>query len=287
MPLLGAHMSIAGGVDLAVLRGAEVGCEVIQIFDKSSNQWRAKPLAADEIERFRRFQVEKRVPVAAAHACYLINLASPAEPLWRKSIAAFGEEIDRCDALGVPNLVLHPGSHTGSGEEAGIRRIAQALNRLFAARPGQRVRVLLENSAGMGSSIGHRFEHLRAILDRLDRADRAGVCFDTCHAFAAGYDIRTRGSYERVMKEFDATVSIGQIRLFHLNDCKQPLGCRVDRHEHIGKGHLGKEAFRCLLADPRLRAVPMVLETPKGEDSAEDRANLRALRLLRSRRNLQ
>ena len=280
MRILGAHMSIAGGVDLAVARGAEVGCQTIQIFTKSSNQWRAKPLEAEEVLRFKEALVQQKIAPAVAHDCYLINLASPDDALYEKSMASFGEELDRCEMLGVPYLVTHPGSHVGSGEDAGIARIAGALNRLLRDRPGQRVKVLLETTAGQGSSVGHKFEHLRAILDRLDAPDRAGVCIDTCHVFAAGYDLRTEKSYHEVMDSFDRIVGIDAVRAFHLNDCKKDLGCRVDRHEQIGAGFLGADAFRWLLNDPRFGDVPMILETPKGPDCAEDRVNLALLRSL-------
>jgi deoxyribonuclease-4 len=276
--ILGAHMSIEGGVDQAVARGAAVGCDAIQVFTKNSNQWRAKKLGEDEIQRFRAAQIEKGISPVVAHDSYLINLASPDEALYARSMAAFGDELDRCDALGIPYLVTHPGSHVGSGEEAGLSRISAALNRLFAERPAQRVTVLLETTAGQGHSVGHRFEHLREIVDHVALRDRVAVCIDTCHIFAAGYDLRTREGYQAVMKEFDGIVGLDLVRAFHLNDCKKDLGCRVDRHEHIGKGFLGLEAFRSLMNDPRFEGIPMLLETPKGKDCAEDRENLAVLR---------
>jgi deoxyribonuclease-4 len=280
MKILGAHMSIAGGVDLAVGRGADVGCDAIQIFTKSSNQWKAKPLAPEEVLRFKAGLVERKIAPAVAHDCYLINLASPDDTLYEKSIASFGEELDRCEILGVPYLVTHPGSHVGSGEEAGIARIAGALDRLLRDRPGQRVKVLLETTAGQGSSVGHKFEHLRAILDRLVSPERVGVCIDTCHVFAAGYDLRTEKGYHEVMTSFDRIVGLDRVRAFHLNDCKKDLGCRVDRHEQIGAGYLGADAFKWLMNDSRFDDVPMILETPKGADCAEDRVNLALLRSL-------
>ncbi|HZI94933.1 MAG TPA: deoxyribonuclease IV [Patescibacteria group bacterium] len=280
MKILGAHMSIAGGVDLAVGRGADVGCDAIQIFTKSSNQWKAKPLAPEEVLRFKTGLVERKIAPAVAHDCYLINMASPDDALYEKSIASFGEELDRCEILGVPYLVTHPGSHVGSGEEAGIARIAGALDRLLRDRPGQRVKVLLETTAGQGSSVGHKFEHLRAILDRLVSPERVGVCIDTCHVFAAGYDLRTEKGYHEVMTSFDRIVGLDRVRAFHLNDCKKDLGCRVDRHEQIGAGYLGADAFKWLMNDSRFDDVPMILETPKGADCAEDRVNLALLRSL-------
>jgi len=276
--LLGAHMSIAGGVHLAVERAGSAGCDALQVFTKSSNQWKAKPLSAADAALFREKQIEHGVSPAFAHNSYLINLASPDAALRTRSIAAFTEEIDRCDALGLPYLIAHPGAHMGAGEEAGIDRIAGALNEIFASRLPSRVRVLLETTAGMGSSVGHRFEHLREIIRRLDEPGRAGVCLDTCHVFAAGYDISTEKGYHAVMAECERVLGLQWIRAFHLNDSKKGLGCRLDRHEHIGKGGLGITAFWCLLNDPRFDGAPMVLETPKGDDVAEDKANLKALR---------
>ncbi|HET9482137.1 MAG TPA: deoxyribonuclease IV [Candidatus Polarisedimenticolia bacterium] len=280
MKILGAHMSIAGGPDLAIRRGAQTGCDAIQMFTKSSNQWRARPLAGDEIDRFRVARLETGIAPVVAHDCYLINLASPDDALYRRSIDSFGEELDRCEALDIPFLVAHPGAHVGAGEDFAIDRIASAVNGLLRSRPGHRVKVLLETTAGQGTSVGHRFEHLRAILDRLESADRAGVCLDTCHVFAAGYDLRTRKSYDAVMAEFDRIVGLEKIQAFHLNDCKKDLGCRVDRHEHLGRGFLGEDAFRWLMRDPRFDGIPMLLETPKGPDGAEDLVNLALLRRL-------
>lgn len=271
-------MSIAGGVDRAVERGASAGCDAIQIFTKSSNQWRAKPLDDDEVQRFRVGQIEQGVSPVVAHDSYLINLASPDPALYERSIASFGDELDRCERLGMPALVAHPGSHVGSGEEAGIERVAAALNRLLRQRPGQRVKVLLETTAGQGHSLGHRFEHLREILNRLEAPERGGVCFDTCHVFAAGYDLRSEASYHAVMREMDRVIGLSRVGAFHLNDSKKDIGCRVDRHEHIGAGYLGLDAFRWLMNDARFDGIPMFLETPKGEDLAEDRVNLATLR---------
>jgi len=280
MKILGAHMSIAGGVDRAIERGAMAGCDAIQMFNKSSNQWRAKPLDDAEVARFRAAMNETGIAPVVSHGCYLINLASPDDALYERSIESFGGEMDRCERLGIPYLVTHPGSHVGSGEAAGIRRIARALTRLLRERPRARLRVLLETTAGQGSSIGHRFEELAEIIGRVDSPDRLGVCVDTCHVFAAGYDLRTRKSYAAVMSELDRAVGLGRVAAFHLNDCKKDLGCRVDRHEHIGKGFLGVDAFRWLMNDPRFDGVPMLLETPKGPDLAEDKVNLALLRSL-------
>ncbi len=283
MKILGAHMSIAGGMGRAVERGADVGCDAIQVFTKSSNQWRARPLSDEEILEFKRLRDETGISPVVAHASYLINLASPDKDLYERSTSAFGEEVDRCETLGIPSLVAHPGSHMGAGEKAGIARVARALNRILRARRRRHVQVLLETTAGQGDSVGHRFEHLREIMGGLESPDRVGVCLDTCHVFAAGYDLRTRRSYHAVMEEFDKIVGLERIRAFHLNDCKKELGCRVDRHEHIGKGFLGLDAFRWLMNDPRFDGIPMLLETPKGKDYAEDRVNLAVLRSLARR----
>jgi deoxyribonuclease-4 len=273
-------MSIAGGVDRALVRGAEVGCDAIQMFNKSSNQWRAKPLTSEEIGRFRSLQIETGISPVISHGSYLVNLASPDASMYRKSIHAFGEEIDRCEALGIPYLVTHPGSHMGAGEEEGLARVTAALDELLEARPSGHVSILLETTAGQGDNVGHRFEHLQTILGASRHPGRLGVCVDTCHIFAAGYDLRTPAGYDSVMGELDRTVGLSRVAAFHLNDCKKDLGCRVDRHEHIGKGKLGIEAFRCLMNDARFEGVPMLLETPKGEDCAEDRVNLALLRSL-------
>lgn len=277
---LGAHMSIAGGVDLAVERAAKAGCDALQIFTRNSNQWKARPLAAAEIERFGGLLRERGIFPVVAHGSYLINLASPDPALYGKSSAALGEEIDRCAALEIPYLVTHPGSHMGSGEAEGIARIVSALDRLLDDRPDVRVQVLLETTAGQGQCVGHRFEHLRDILGGVRHAGRVGVCIDTCHIFAAGYDLRTAQGYSEVMASFDEIVGLGSVRAFHLNDCKKDLGCRVDRHEHIGKGFLGAEAFGHLLNDDRFDGLPMLLETPKGPDLKEDIENLAVLRSL-------
>jgi len=275
---VGAHMSIAGGVDRAVPIGHRAGCDVLQIFTKSSNQWAARPLREEEIASFHAAQKELGVPVVAAHDSYLINLASPDEALFGKSIEAFRIEMERCERLGIPYLIFHPGSHVGSGEAAAFRRIASALDELHAATRGYRLMVLLENAAGQGSNVGHRLEHLAEIISLARDPERLGICFDTCHAHAAGYELRNERDYGEVMRRLDATVGLERLRAFHLNDCRMDLGCRRDRHWHIGCGFLGLEPFRLLMNDPRLDGLPGFLETPKGEDCAEDVVNLATLR---------
>ena len=279
--LLGAHMSIAGGIDLAPMRGQEVGCQTIQLFTKSSNQWRARPLPPDEIERYQANLRAAGIAPAVAHDSYLINLASTDPELQRKSAAAFLEELGRAEALGIPYLVTHPGAHMGAGEESGLRQVANSLRELLKQTKGYRVQVVIETTAGQGTSLGHRFEQIAALLDQIGLPERTGVCLDTCHVFAAGYDIRTPKGYAEVLDSFNTLVGISHLRVIHLNDSKKELGCRVDRHEHIGNGAIGLEAFRCLVNDPRLRGVPMILETPKDDDFVSaDRRNLATLHRL-------
>lgn len=277
--LLGAHMSISGGVDLAPLRGREVGCRTIQLFTKSSNQWRARSLPPDEIDRFRiNLQTAAIAPVMA-HGAYLINLASTDAALHQKSMAACLEELERAEALGIPYLVIHPGAHMGAGEEAGLRQVANSLQELLKRTDGYQARVVLETTAGQGTTLGYRFEQIALLLDQIGLAERTGVCLDTCHLFAAGYDIRTPDGYDSVLRLFDQVVGISSIKVIHLNDSKKELGCRVDRHEHIGKGAIGLQAFRCLMTDSRLSGIPMIIETPKDDDFiTADRRNLKTLR---------
>jgi deoxyribonuclease-4 len=257
-----------------------VQCRTIQIFLKSSNQWKAKPLTEEDKILFQEAQKTSGIHPVVAHDSYLINLASPDSGLYEKSLAAFIEEMERANFLGVPYLVLHPGAHVGSGVEAGIARIAAALNQAFA-RVDSPVTILLENTAGQGSGLGYRFEELASIMEKIKEDGRVGICLDTCHAFAAGYDIRTKESYASVMREFDRLIGIKKIRAFHVNDSKKELGSRVDRHAHIGQGFIGLEGFRCLINDKRFMKIPKILETPKGPDLAEDRINLATLRSLK------
>ncbi len=277
--LVGAHMSIAGGIHRAFQRGEEAGCRTIQIFLKNSNQWRGKLLRPEDRELYFHAQASTGIHPVVAHNSYLINLASPDRMLYEKSVAAFVDEMRRADFLGVSCVILHPGAHMGQGEKQGIARVADALNRAMD-QVGPPVRVLLENTAGQGTCLGHSFEQLALILERARYPDRVGVCLDTCHAFAAGYDMRTGEGYERTLRDFDRLLGIKRIGAVHTNDCLKGLGCRVDRHTHIGKGFIGIEAFRCLVNDRRLDHVPKILETPKGEDFRLDRMNLATLRRL-------
>lgn len=282
-PLLGAHMSIAGGVDKALLLGKKVACEAIQIFTKSSRQWAAKPYTQEEITGFVRNQKETGITTVVAHDSYLLNLGSPDEALRKKSVLGFIEELERCESLSVPYLISHPGAHMGAGEEIGMKTISRSLNDIHTACPGYRVKVALEITAGQGSCLGYRFEQIGRMIEGVKENDRVGVGFDTAHAFASGYDIRTREGYEKTFFEFDQAIGLERLAAFHLNDSKRELNSRVDRHEHIGKGLLGTRAFRLLLNDSRFRGLPMCLETPKGPDLKEDKINLKLLRSLLAR----
>lgn len=279
-PLLGAHMSIAGGVDKSLLLGKTVDCDAIQIFTKSSRQWAAKPYTKEEIELFDLNRKATGIVTVIAHDSYLLNLGSPDSSLRGRSIAAFIDELERCEVLGVSNLVAHPGAHVGAGENEGIKIIVRSLDEVHKACPGYNAKVTLEITAGQGSNVGYRFEQIGNIIDATRESDRLRVCFDTEHAFAAGYDIRTEEGYERTFEEFDREIGIDRLAAFHLNDSKREFNSRVDRHEHIGKGHIGVEAFRLLVNDKRFWGLPMCLETPKGPDLAEDRDNLTLLRSL-------
>ena len=289
MPFLGAHLSIAGGLPRAVDRAEATGCEALQIFTKSTGQWRARVLPPEEIARFRTRLDETGIRPAIAHNSYLINVAAAIPALRAQSIEALGDEIDRAEALGLQALVMHPGSYTSGTEGQGLSLIADALHGLLRARPRSKTMILLEHTAGQGTNLGHRFEHLAVILDRLDGSPRVGVCLDTCHLLAAGYDLCSEAGYAATFQEFDRIVGIDRIRAFHLNDSKRPCGSRVDRHEHIGKGCLGLEPFRRLLQDARFAHLPMLLETPKlespesrrqGDADPWDLRNLCALRRL-------
>jgi deoxyribonuclease-4 len=282
MPLFGAHMSAAGGAFKALLAARDLGMETVQLFSKNNNQWTGKPLTNEDIRVFRQTLRETGLKYPTAHDSYLINLASPDPALWQKSVDAFVDEVDRADALGIEYLVTHPGAHVGAGEETGLANVVRALDEVHARRPEAKVRTLLEVTAGQGTSLGHRFEHLAAILDRVRDPVRLGVCFDTCHAIAAGYPLFPEPDYRRTFDEFDRLIGLDRLKVFHMNDSKKPLGSRVDRHEHIGLGHVGLEAFRLIVNDPRFHGHPMILETPKHDaDGREmDPVNLSVLRSL-------
>ena len=279
-PLLGAHMSIAGGVGNAFIEGKKIDCDAIQIFTKSSRQWASKPYTKEEIELFHINRKETGIGAVVAHDSYLLNMGSPDGALRIRSVTAFIDELERCEVLGVTNLIAHPGSHVGAGELGGIKTIAKSLDEVHKACPGYVAKVTLEITAGQGSNLGYRFEQIANMIDATKESERLRVCFDTEHAFAAGYDIRTQEGYERTFTDFDEVIGIERLAAFHLNDSKKEFHSRVDRHEHIGKGFIGVEAFRMLMNDKRFWGLPMCLETPKGPDLKEDRENLELLRSL-------
>jgi deoxyribonuclease-4 len=278
MDYLGAHMSISGGIFNAPDRGEKAGCGVIQVFTQNSNQWRGKPVSDSDAALFRERWQASGLHEIVSHDIYLVNLAAAPGEVRDKSLAAFREEMERCARLGIAKIVMHPGAHLGDGEEVGISRIGEAFDHLFALVPEYTGKVLLELTAGQGSNVGYRFEHLRAIIDGSAFPDRFGVCYDTCHTFAAGYDITTPEGNEKTFAEFDRVIGLDRLQCFHMNDSKKGLNCRVDRHEHIGAGAMGLEPFRLLLNDPRFAKIPKILETPKGDNDEMDAVNLKTLR---------
>jgi deoxyribonuclease-4 len=278
----GSHMSIAGGCDRAVRSAQAFGFETVQLFTKNNNQWNAPLLTELHVALFRSAIEETGITHPVAHTSYLINLASPDEALWEKSIEALALEAERCELLGISDLVVHPGAHMGAGEKKGLTRIAKALDRLHRRTAGLRVLVDLETTAGQGSSLGYRFEQLGDILKRVKRAERLGVCVDTCHIFAAGYSLATKEEYDETIDGLDRAVGLNRLRAWHLNDSVRECGSRVDRHAGIGLGRMGLEPFRHLVNDLRFGHLPMILETPKGVDKGEDldARNLKTLRQL-------
>lgn len=279
-PLLGAHMSIAGGVSQSLGRGNQIGCECIQIFTRSSRQWAAKPYPAEEIEAFKQARKESGIQMVVAHDSYLINLGATDENLRKKSIAAFIDELERCEALEVPYLISHPGAHMGAGEVAGIKSIAESIDQAHKACSGYSVKIALEITAGQGSVLGSRFEQMARIFDAVKENERLRLCFDTEHAFAAGYDLRTDEGYEQAFTELDRHIGLKRLVAFHINDSMKPLNSHVDRHEHIGRGHLGLEPFQRLVNDPRFAGIPMCLETEPGPEMKDIAADLRQLEKL-------
>ncbi|MBM4169240.1 MAG: deoxyribonuclease IV [Ignavibacteria bacterium] len=273
-------MSIAGGVQTAIERGMKIGCTTIQMFVKNNTQWRGKPISESEASEFKRLRSESGISPIVVHDTYLINLCAKDKSILRKSREALKDELDRCELLGVEYLNFHPGSHMGQGESEGIKLIAESLNLIHAQTPGYKVKSVLEATAGQGTALGYRFEQLRAIIDLIEEKDRMAVCIDTCHILAAGYDISTEAGYQATFEEFDAVLGLNRLVAFHMNDSKRELGSRVDRHEHIGKGKIGKKGFGFIMNDERFRNIPKILETPKGEDMKEDIVNMRVLKRL-------
>ena len=277
---LGAHMSISGGIDLAIDRGEQVGCRVVQVFTKNSNQWKGKNLEDEAVERYKAKLEKSPVSEVIAHDSYLINLASPDSDMRKRSFDAFLDEMERCRKLGIRSLVMHPGSHKGAGEEEGIKIITEEFNELLTMTDGWNVHIVIETTAGQGTNLGYRFEHIASIMDQVREKERLKVCFDTCHVFAAGYDLGSEEGYRDTMEQFDSLIGIDKLVAFHINDSKKGLGSRVDRHEHLGKGELGVTPFKLIMNDPRLVHIPKILETPKSKEMEEDRVNLAFLRSL-------
>lgn len=276
--LFGAHESIQGGVHRAVGIAEEVGCTALQIFLRPNQNWRAPALVDEEVARFRRALQRSSVRIVVAHSTYLANLGSPDRALWRRSLAVVADELERGRRLGVTHLVLHPGAHVGSGEEAALARIARAIDVLVDGAPDGAPAVTLEVTAGQGTCVGHRFWHLAEILERVRRPEALAFCLDTCHLLAAGYEVRDPVGAEETLSSFDRWVGLERVEVVHANDSRRGLGSRVDRHAGIGEGEIGEAGFRVLLAHPRLRRLPWILETPKGDDTiAADRANLARL----------
>ena len=276
--ILGAHVSTAGGLQKSPGNGVELGCQSIQIFTRNQRQWRARPLSGAEVEGFRKELSRSGIRSTVSHASYLLNLGSPQATALTRSREAFCQELERCEQLGIHYLVFHPGAHLGSGEPAGLRTIADSLNFTLEQKRNYRTRILLETTAGQGTHLGYRFEQLAEILELLREPERVGVCVDTCHLFAAGYDLRTGQGYRQTLQRLDRLIGLDKLKVFHLNDSKRELGSRVDRHEHIGEGQIGLEPFRRLVNEKRFSQTPMILETPGGE--THYRKNLSVLRKL-------
>lgn len=279
-PLLGAHMSITGGVHRAFERGMRIGCTTMQVFTKNSNQWYASPLTAEDVRSYKSAEANASISPAVAHASYLINLCATNPTTRKRSIAAFVDELQRCEAFGIKALIFHPGAHVGAGEAEGIKRIAESLNIAHESTRGFDTLSALEGTAGQGTVLGYTFEQLGQIIDLVDERHRMAVCLDTCHLFAAGYDISTEKGWDETIRQFDNVVGLNRLVAFHVNDSKRELGSRIDRHEHIGKGMIGLTGFRMLMNDPRFHHIPKILETEKGEDMLEDIENMNTLKSL-------
>jgi deoxyribonuclease-4 len=282
--VFGAHLSIAGGLHNALLRAEQLGCDTVQVFTKNQQQWKCKPLEKCVIDDWIAHRKRLKFKRTVSHDSYLINLAATNPTFWRQSVELFIEEIRRCDLLGIPYLVTHPGAHMGAGEDAGLAKVIAALNVIHRALPTSKTVTCLEITAGQGTCLGYKLEHLAEIIEGVESSRRVAVCLDTAHLFAAGYDFRGPRKYARCMKQLDATVGIKRVKVIHVNDSKKPLGSRVDRHDHIGRGLIGLEGFKAFVRDERWRNVPKILETPKEGKSEDGRAwdevNLQTLRSL-------
>jgi deoxyribonuclease IV len=278
--LIGTHVSINGGLHMACARAAAIGCTTMQVFTKNSSQWEGKPLADEDVETYKTAVGKSRIEPVFAHASYLINLCAVNPAVLHRSRDAFEDELRRCERLGFTGLILHPGAHMGTGEQEGLQRVAGSLNEVHEKTSRFQTLTILETTAGQGSSLGYRFEHLRTIVESVEHQERLAVCVDTCHLFAAGYPIHTEDGWEQTIREFDMIVGLPRLVAVHVNDSRKGLGSRVDRHEHIGKGHIGLEGFRLLMNDSRFARVPKILETEKSEDMHEDVENMAVLRSL-------
>ena len=278
--LLGAHMSIRGGVSVAIERARSIRCTAMQMFVKNNMQWFARPLTGEEIRAFLDHVQRGELSSIFGHANYLINLAATNPQFHANSIRALSEELTRAHQLELPFLVLHLGAHLGAGEEAGLEKIVDSIDEVFRKIPHVKTKIALETTAGQGSCIGHRFEHLAFIVANVREPERVCVCLDTAHLFAAGYDIGSTRATRKTLREFDRVIGLDRLVAIHLNDSKTSRGSRVDRHEHIGKGRIGLDAFRFIMRDRRFRKIPKVLETPKDKDLREDVMNLKTLRAL-------
>ncbi len=285
--MFGAHLSVAGGLHNALIEAQRLRMDCVQVFTKNQRQWSAPPLNEGQVEQWRQHRLKTKIETVVSHDSYLINLGGPAGPVRRKSIALFCDELERCERLDIPYLVAHPGAHLNGGEAVGLKRIARALDQVHRALPDLKVLTCLEVTAGQGTNLGYRFEQLRRITDMVKDPQRLGVCLDTAHMLVAGYDLTTESGAESVVQELDDVLGLNQVKVVHLNDSKTPLGSRVDRHEHIGQGHVSRAAFRVLVAHPALKNVPKILETPKGEapnGKQWDSVNLAKLRRMAVRR---
>ncbi len=281
-PRLGAHMSVSGGFHLSIDRGEETGCETMQILTKNNRQWKAPAITSQAADAFLTRKAETKIGPIFIHAIYLINLCSPNDATREKSLAAMEEELVRAEILDLPWAIIHPGSHGGLGEERGLELIAEGCKRAIDATPDHRAKICLETTAGQGTALGYRFEHIARLFELIDAEERLCVCMDTCHIFSAGYDFRTKEGYEKVIADFDNIIGLQRLACMHINDSKTKFGLRKDRHENIGEGHIGLEPFRFWMNDQRLAHVPMVIETPVEKDEIEeDRKNLQTLRDLK------
>ncbi len=276
--LLGAHLSTAGGVDKAFGRAQALDCTAFQIFTKSNRQWKAKPLDQETIDRYHQQQAETGISPVVCHASYLLNLGAPDETVWNKSLNALVIELERCELLKIPHLVLHPGAHVKSGVEAGLSKVIKSLDIIHDRLPNYDVKVALEITAGQGTTLGSKFEEIAHIITGCQAPERLVVCFDTCHALVAGYEFRTPDSYEAMIAEFDKIIGLDKLKVFHFNDSEKEFDSHVDRHAHIGEGHIGLEPFGYFLNDPRFKDIPFLIETPVKKDPEDNERNLAALR---------